>query len=216
MTGGGDDNTVQPTADQVASQQINANLWNYYVTNYKPLVDKYASNVENPETQSEQAGQVAGEVSGSFMGNMNPANASTNPVANEMKGLQVAQAGTTAQIQGQGGVKAQQLESQQNVIDIGRGQETTAQAGMGDIASQSVQSAIATSNIGLQEQAAEENAFGSVAGAIAGGLIKAKPWATPGGGAYPAGTGGGTSGPIYGPYSIYSDFGSLGPQTMFS
>lgn len=172
--GGGESQQVKPTADMVTQQQINAKLWNHYVTNYKPLVDKYAANVTDPERQSLEEKQVAGRVNAEIMKNVDPSKISANPVVNARKLSGLAEAGAGVKVQGQGGARSKVLADTQNVIDIGRGKAVTAQAGIEDVASQSLRSELASKTIQEQEQAAIENAYGSSAGAVAAGLLNTK------------------------------------------
>jgi hypothetical protein len=170
--GGGDAEQVKPTADMVEQQRINAELWNHYVTNYKPLMEKYSSNVTDPGIQTAEERKVAGQVNAEIMKNVSPSKMSSNPVENTKKLSGLAEAGAAVQVQGQGGARSRVLADVQNVIDIGRGKAVTAQAGLGDIAGQSIRSEISTRAIQEQEQAAIENAYGSAAGAVAAGLLR--------------------------------------------
>ena len=168
--GGGGDNTVKPTADQNAQQQVNAKLWNYYQLQYKPVLDKYVANTTSASTQAEEGRHVAGEINAEFMKNVKTTNASQNPLQSTMKLANTAAAETGAQVQGEGGVKSRQIADTQNVIDIGRGQTTAAVADLGQIAQQSITSEIANTEIQQQRDAAIENAYGSAAGAVAAGI----------------------------------------------
>ena len=163
---------ISETDDMVAQQQINVQLWDYYQNNYQPLIEKYAKMTTDPERQAGQERQVAGKIDAEVMKNVDPSKASSNPVKNTKTLAGLAKVGTGAQVQGQGGVRSRQLGDIQNVIDIGRGQATTAQAGLEEIAGQSLKAEMASTSIQQQEQAAIENAYGSVAGAVAAGLLK--------------------------------------------
>lgn len=171
--GGGGDDQVTQTQAQLTQDQINANLWNYYETSYKPIIDKYATQTQDAGEQTAQASQVAGDINAEVMKNVNPAGATNNPVANAKKLDTLASTATGAQVQGQGGIRSKLLSDTGNVVGIGRGQATTATAGIGELAGQSVQAEISNMQIQQQEQGAIENAYGSVAGAVGAGLLKA-------------------------------------------
>jgi hypothetical protein len=172
--GGGGGQTVSPTADQVKQQQINAELWNYYQTNYKPVIDKYVAQTIDPERKTLQEKAVAGQINAEVMKNVDPSKVSANPVANAERLNKLAAVGTGAQIQGQGGVRSREIADTQNVINIGRGQATAVQADIGEIAGQSLRSEIANLETQQQSQAAIEDAYGSMAGAVAAGLLRPK------------------------------------------
>ncbi len=163
---------IQDTQDMRVQQQINAKLWNYYIESYAPLIEKYTGMVTEPSRQIGQEKKVAGQIRGEVMKNVTPEMVSENPVVNTKRLSELATAETGAQIQGQGGVRSRQLGELQNVIDIGRGQETEAQVGLGEIAEQSIRSEIARTQAQQVRRAGIENAYGSVAGAIAGGLLR--------------------------------------------
>ena len=170
MCGGGS-GQIQDTEDMRVQQEINASLWNYFKESYAPLIEKYTGMVTEPSRQAGQEKKVAGQIRGEVMKNVTPEMVSDNPVVNAKRLSGLATAETGAQVQGQGGVRGRQLGEMQNVIDIGRGEETEAQVGLGEIAGESIRSEIARTQTQQIQRAATENAYGSVAGAIAAGLL---------------------------------------------
>jgi hypothetical protein len=176
MGGGGgsdDEPVVVHTADQIAQAQINAKLWNYYETEYKPVVDKFISRVTDPVVQEAEERKITGQVNAEVMKNVKPENVDSNPVVNEKRLLNIGDVEVGAEMQGQGSARSRKLGTLKNVVDIGQGNETVAGAGISELASQSLQSEISNISIQDQEQAAVENAYGSLAGAMAAGLLKA-------------------------------------------
>ncbi len=170
--GGGDSGQDQdPTADQIVQQQVNAKLWNYFKTDYEPMVQKYIGRSTDPAIVKEESSQVAGLSNAETMKALDPTKLSSNVVENMKTGNRISDIGTTSQIKGQGLSRSRQISNLQNVVNIGRGQATTAQAGFGDIAAQSVQEAIASKEIQQQEQSAIENAYASAAGAGIGAAV---------------------------------------------
>lgn len=168
MSGG--DDSVSPTADTAAQASINAQLFNYYTSSYKPLITKYISQTTDPAISNELASQASGMVGGEIKKDI--PQATDNPVKNTRQLMTVAGKETGAQMQAAGGVAATDVAKKQNVVDIGRGQATTASVGMGEIASQSVEAEIANEQVSQQVSGAYENAFGSVVGAVGAGLLK--------------------------------------------
>ena len=171
--GGGNSGQATETADMQAQAEINKNLWNYYQTYYQPMINTYAEKMSNSGTKTAEFNKAMGQVNESVMQNVDPTNASTNPVANAKMLGKVATIGTGASAQTQGGVRSKQLKDTQNVIDIGRGQATEAVSGIGDIASQSLTAELSDLSTQQQKSASTENAYGSTAGAVAAGLLKA-------------------------------------------
>lgn len=169
--GGGKAQKVEPTADMIEQQKINAELWNHYIQNYKPMVDKYTASVIDPARAAADDKKVAGRVNAEIMKNVDPEKANMNPVAKTRMLSSLAEVGAGVKVKGQGGARSKEIADTQTVIDIGRGKAVTAQAGIGDIAAQSVRSEISDRTIQEQEQAAIENAYGSAVGAAAAGFL---------------------------------------------
>lgn len=178
MYGGGG---VEETPDQIQEQKNNTNLWNYIQTTYKPFIDKHiARTVENakpgavtkggePITTShapnaEQA-KAAGQVNAEVMKTASTVPGQTNAlnVTRQMNNASTVE--TQAGIDAMGKIRQRQLGSLQNIVDIGRGQETHTQEVQGALAGESVHKAISDKESDLRTQAALENAAGSVAGA---------------------------------------------------
>ena len=172
MCMGGGSSDIQETSDQRAQQQINQKLWSYYKSDYEPMIQKYSERVSSPDTQEAERKQVAGQIQGEVMKNVDPSKVSSNPVQNTKTLAGLSKLATGAQMQGQGGVKSRQIGEMQNIIDIGRGQATTAQIGLGELAGESIKSEISNQELEQMRQSAVENAVGSVAGAIGAGALK--------------------------------------------
>ena len=169
--GGGGSVQATETADQVAQAQINQQLWGYYQDNYRPLIDKWAQQKTDPSIQDEEFKRVQGQITGEMAKNIDPSKVTANPVQNTKMLNNLASTTTGAAVQGEGGVRSKQLKDVQNVIDVGRGQATEAVAGIGDIASQSVSAELSDLQLQQQKQTSVENAYGSVAGAVAAGVL---------------------------------------------
>ena len=162
-------NSIQPTADQIAQQQTNAKLWNYYQESYKPLISSYAANITNPVNKAGELDKVAGQINAEVMKNVKPENASQNPVVNQKQLSKIAETKTEAQGVGELKTGIKQAADTQNVIDIGRGQATDATAALGSLAEQSIQQEIVQKETEMQSQAAVNNAVGATVGGAAAG-----------------------------------------------
>lgn len=164
MCGPGPD-ALKPTGDQIAQAKINAEMWEYYHQNYRPLVLKYSHDAT--ETGDIRKKQVAGQVNADVMKNAG-AVSPTNALTNQKRILDIAEVNADAQSSGKAATKMRQLGETQNVINIGKGQTTRAMAGLDEIASMSVDSAMRSKERDMRTQASMENAVGSTIGAIAG------------------------------------------------
>ena len=169
--GGSSSNQIQETADQKEQMRINAELWNYYQTEYKPLIDKYAARVTDPETRELESKKVAGRINASVMKNITPEGVSANPVVNTKKLMKLADLETGALQEGEARVKGKQISETQNIIDIGRGAATTATEGLDVLASKSP----SDEELKQREGAVFENAVGSLAGMAAAGYFRGGP-----------------------------------------
>lgn len=167
--GSGGSSSVSETADMVEQAKINAELWDYYESTYKPQIDSYIARTTDEATTEAEGRQVAGQIRGELMKNVNPEAASTNPVENAKRLSKLGTLESKAQTEGAASVREHKIGELQNIIDIGRGEETTAQTGLSALAGQSVESAISDAETEATERAATENAIGSAIG-MAGAL----------------------------------------------
>ena len=162
----GGNNKVGPTAEQQEAQTINQQMFDYYKTNYKPLIDKYAAQVTSPKETALENKKVTGQINADIMKHATPASA-TNPVVNANKMANLSSARAKAEVQGLAGEKERQIGKELNVIDIGKGQVTTAMQGLDEVAKESVDAAIRTKEADMEKQAQDENAIGSIVGLTA-------------------------------------------------
>ncbi len=166
--GGGGGGEVGVSQQQIAEQQINARLWNYYREFYRPLLEKYAEQVMGPGTKEQEKRQVAGQINAEIMKGVDTSKASMNPVQNTKTISALAGGSTGAQVKGQGAVRGRQLGEMENLINIGRGEAAIAQAGMGELAAQSLRGEMGRVESEQQERAGTENMYGSLIGAAGG------------------------------------------------
>ena len=170
MGGGG--NSVQETADQVQEAKNNTELFNYQQQYYQPYIAKFVKQQTGDAASPAQANNVKGQVNAEVMKGLSKttANPRDNNAANLTKQADLAAGMETAGMETAGAkIKQRQLGNIQNIIDIGRGQQTNALKTQDAIAGESVQSAIKDKEADLQLTGTMENAAGSVAGAAAAG-----------------------------------------------
>ena len=177
MTGGdgGSDSgdTIKYTSDQVAQQNVNAKLWNYYQTDYKPVVDKFVGRKTDPTIVKQEEDQMKGKVNAEVVKNIDPTKLSNNAVENMRKLNAAGKVAASGEVKGEQQIRSRKLSGEQNLVDIGQGQATTAAKGINELASQSLEKEMA--NVELEEKVGmvQDNAMGSMVGAGAAGLYRA-------------------------------------------
>jgi hypothetical protein len=166
MCGPGPDK-VDKTAAQQAQEKINEQMWRYYQENYKPVLNNYISQVVDPKTTAAETKKATGQINADVMKKASPASPN-NALANQKKMMNLADVKSSAEETGKAGVQAHNVGEKQNIINIGRGQNTKALSGLDTLASMSVDTAIKNKQLEEQTEAANENAIGSTIGAVAG------------------------------------------------
>ena len=177
MCFGGSNNSgggIQETADQQEQMKINQELWDFYQTNYKPMIDKYIARETDPAIQDLEEKKVAGRINASVMKSITPDSASLNPVKNTKRLMDLAELETTAQLTGAANLDKKQVGDIQNIINIGRGEATTASEGIDALASRSLRESMADKELSLQQGAVTDNAIGSLAGMSLAGYMRGK------------------------------------------
>jgi hypothetical protein len=170
MSGGGGGG-VQETADQIQEQKNNVALYNYQAQTYQPYIQKFVNQTKGDASSTVQASNAKGQVNAEVMKGVTEASRNPNLVnaAAVAKSTDLAAGVNTAgQNEAAGKVRQRQLGSMQNIVDIGRGQNTQVQQTQSAIAGQSVNDAIQSKKADLEVQGATENAIGSTVGAAAG------------------------------------------------
>jgi len=157
---------VEPNFDQAAQLQINQDLWNHYLTNYKPLINAYVTQSTSPDSVRLQEKRATGQVNADVMSKAKPV--SVNPVTNQIGMTHAADVATSAKTNAKTMSKARQVGSELNIVNIGRGQATKTLAGMEQLAEMSSEAAIKNKEREMMNQAVLENAIGSGIGAAAG------------------------------------------------
>jgi hypothetical protein len=168
MTGGGSSNQVQETPQELKSAKNDLELWNYSQNTYKPYIDKYITQQTNNASSGQQAEAAKGQVNAEVMKGLSEATRNprlNNPVAVTKAAEGAGDINATAQITAADKTKQRQLGTMQNIIDIGRGQQVSAQQAQSSLAADSLKTAIADKEADLATTGEYENAVGSIAGA---------------------------------------------------
>ncbi|PKN36606.1 MAG: hypothetical protein CVU62_13895 [Deltaproteobacteria bacterium HGW-Deltaproteobacteria-2] len=155
-----------PTYDQQVQADINDKMWDYYQTNYKPVISKYIASRTDKGTTAIEKNKMAGQINADVMKAAKPQSA-TNAVVNTKNMLALADVGADAQVGGKTAVDSKKIAEKQNIINIGRGQTTKTMAGLDELASMSVEDAIRDKAREEEVIATEENAIGSTIGTLA-------------------------------------------------
>lgn len=182
MSGGGkSDNTIKDTPEQRHAAQVAAEKWNFAQSTLAPLEDQYMANVEDMDSegrmsyirgrssQSSTAGLYQGlQQVGSQLGQ-----AGVNPNSGRWQGTQADLAEQSAQQGGETMGRAQfqqrseKIKGMQNIVAMGAGEATQAQAGLSDIASASAREARSDTTNSLNRRSANLQLLGAAAGAAA-------------------------------------------------
>jgi hypothetical protein len=181
-SGGGFYSGVEVTEDQKAQQKVNAKLWNYYESTYKPIIEAYAKNTTSDATKTAESNKVAGQINAEIMKNVKAGTATSNATKNAKQMSEFATLKTQAEEKGDLAVKSKQNTEAQNIINIGRGQATEASKDLGSLAEESIASAIKSKEIEVQQKGIAEASMATIIGAGAGAATKGLTMAWPGGG----------------------------------
>lgn len=158
---GGGDNEVKPTADQNEQQKVNAELWNHYMQNYQPYIDKYVDKSLSNTDATEAA--VAGATNAEVMKKLPRPN--TNPVGNAVNMAKTTETASAVMERAAGKTKQRTIGTMANLVNIGRGQATQAVDGINAIANQSAASASGMADLEREKSANFANTVGSAVGA---------------------------------------------------
>ena len=183
MSGGGgkSDNTVKDTPEQRHAAQVAAEKWNFAQSTLAPLEDQYMANVEDMDSEGRMS-YIRGRANQASMGGLSKGlqqvdaqlgQAGINPNSGRWTGTQTDLAEQSAQ---QGGEtmgraqfqqRAEKTKGMQNIVAMGAGEATQAQAGLSDIASTSARDARNDATNSFNRRSANLQLLGAAAGAAA-------------------------------------------------
>lgn len=182
MSGGGgkkQDNTIKDTPEQRYAAQVAAEKWNFAQSTLAPLEDQYMANVNDMDSEG-RMGYIRGRANQASMGGMSQGlkqvdaqlgQAGINPNSGRWTGTQTDLAEQSAQ---QGGEtmgraqfqqRAEKTKGMQNIVAMGAGEATQAQAGLSDIASASARDARGDATNSFNRRSANLQLLGAAAGA---------------------------------------------------
>ncbi|MBD9415936.1 hypothetical protein IB234_15340 [Pseudomonas sp. PDM16] len=194
--GGGGDNKVKDTPEQKMAAQVAAEKWNFAQQQLAPLEDVYMKRVEDMDSAGRMS-YLAGRVNQETMAEQSE--------LGQQVGLQLGQAGvdpSSGRYQGtmgdltqsvaQGGGEtlgraqfeqtSQKVQGLQNIMAMGAGESTKAQAGLSDLASTAAADARSNSVTSFNRKQANLQLLGAAAGAATNyglGQMKASTPAAP-------------------------------------
>lgn len=182
MSGGGgkkSDNTIKDTPEQRYAAQIAAEKWNFAQETLAPLENQYMANVEDMDSAGRKS-YIRGRANQSAMANQSQGMqgvdaqlgmAGINPNSGRWQGTQADLAEQSAQQGGETMGRAQfqqdgeKIRGMQNIVAMGSGQATQAQAGLSDIASASASDARSKATNNFNRRSANLQLLGAAAGA---------------------------------------------------
>lgn len=180
--GGGGDNKVKDTPEQRYAAQVAADKWNFSQEKLAPLENQYMANVEDMDSAGRMS-YIRGATNQASMGNLSEGLrqvdgqmglAGINPSSGRWTGTQTDFAEQSAQQGGETLGRAQfhqgaeKITGLQNIVAMGAGQSTQAQAGLGDIAAQSAATARSDAVNSFNRKSANLQLLGAAGGAAAG------------------------------------------------
>jgi hypothetical protein len=175
------DNSVDETEQQKALAEVSMSQWNDYLENYVPFENAYMDSVDEMNTESsynQVSGLAALPIEATFSNAVEGAadsmtSAGINPNSGTFKAnmdkLDTAKrsAKVDSMTQAQIGQQNRYLTGLQNIVAMGTGQETTATAGLADVASMSANSAYNQASSAITSSRANQQLAGALTGAAA-------------------------------------------------
>ncbi|MHB0820134.1 hypothetical protein ACYCFK_17890 [Stutzerimonas stutzeri] len=177
--GGGGSNDIKDTPEQRHAAQVAAEKWNYAQDTLAPLEVRYMANVEDMGSAGRMS-YIRGATNQASMNNLSQGmqqvgsqlgQAGINPNSGRWQGTQADWAEQNAQQGGETMGRAQfqqsaeQIKGLQNIVAMGAGESTQAQAGLSDIASTSASDARSTAANNFNRRSANLQLLGAAAGA---------------------------------------------------
>ena len=158
--GGGGSSSVKETAAQKASAEVAMNNYNDYMSTIMPVQKEFISDVTADPTNRENL--VTGQVNANIAQKVGTPSIDPNAGMSSASTVGLANTMSDAQIKGRQAVDTQRLTGEQAIVDLGMGENSTAQLGLSDLASQSVKQSI--SNQQLSQDAANSDMSGAASG----------------------------------------------------
>ena len=164
--GGGGSSSVKETAAQKASAEVAMNNYNDYMSTIMPVQEKFISDVTADPTNRENL--VAGQANANIAQKVGTPAIDPNAGMSSASTVGLANTMSDAQIKGRQAVDTQRLTGEQAIVDLGMGENSTAQLGLSDLASQSVKQSISNQQLSQDAANSDMSAAASGLGAAAG------------------------------------------------
>ena len=164
--GGGGSSQVKETAAQKASAEVAMNNYNDYMSTIMPVQEKFISDVTADPTNRENL--VTGQANANIAQKVGTPSIDPNAGMSSASTVGLANTMSDAQIKGRQAVDTQRLTGEQAIVDLGMGENSTAQLGLSDLANQSVKQSISNQQSSQYSDNADMSAAASGLGAAAG------------------------------------------------
>ena len=164
--GGGGSSSVKETAAQKASAEVAMNNYNDYMSTIMPVQEKFIADVTADPTNRENL--VTGQANANIAQKVGTPSIDPNAGMSSASTVGLANTMSDAQIKGRQAVDTQRLTGEQAIVDLGMGENSTAQLGLSDLASQSVKQSISNQQSSQYSDDADMSAAASGLGAAAG------------------------------------------------
>ena len=164
--GGGGSSSVKETQAQKASAEVAMNNYNDYMSTIMPVQEKFISDVTADPTNRENL--VTGQANANIAQKVGTPAIDPNAGMSSASTVGLANTMSDAQIKGRQAVDTQRLTGEQAIVDLGMGENSTAQLGLSDLASQSVKQSINNQQSSQYSDDADMSAAASGLGAAAG------------------------------------------------
>ena len=164
--GGGGSSSVKETAAQKASAEVAMNNYNDFMSTVMPEQKDFIADVTADPTNRENL--VSGQVNANIAQKVGTPSIDPNAGMSSASTVGLANTMSDAQIKGRQAVDTQRLTGEQAIVDLGMGENSTAQLGLSDLASQSVKQSIVNQQSSQYSDNADMSAAASGLGAAAG------------------------------------------------
>ena len=164
--GGGGSSSVKETAAQKASAEVAMNNYNDYMSTIMPVQKEFIADVTADPTNRENL--VTGQANANIAQKVGTPSIDPNAGMSSASTVGLANTMSDAQIKGRQAVDTQRLTGEQAIVDLGMGENSTAQLGLSDLASQSVKQSINNQQLSQNADNANMSTAASGLGAAAG------------------------------------------------
>ena len=164
--GGGGSSSVKETEAQRASAEVAMNNYNDYMSTIIPVQKEFIADVTADPTNRENL--ITGQANANIAQKVGTPSIDPNAGMSSASTVGLANTMSDAQIKSRQAVDTQRLTGEQAIVDLGMGENSTAQLGLSDLASQSVKQSISNQQMDQAADNSDMSAAASGLGAAAG------------------------------------------------